>query len=459
MTELYNYDLHQEIYEQENNSLFNKFLEDYFYSEWKEGRGNIELIFSPKCNLNCKYCYVKKYYNETFPNEIFDENDSIKNAIHILNWLAKNNYTPHVDIFSGELFAQEKGYELLENIIKFYEGIEPKKRIPSIMIPTNFTFLNSEEYTKKVEDLIEKFNEINIRIYLSASFDGKYMEENRPFGKDLDLNLNKLRDDEYYDKAFEFIKKYNCGIHPMIYSKNIDKWIDNFNWFQEQFEKHDLHWSNLYLLQIRNKEWSSEENKEFYNFIKYLINWTWEKCGKDKEEYCRFLFKEDCGYYSPGLNILRLPFVNNNRGYTCGIQSFLTIRTADMGMYPCHRLMYKDLKIGDFRRKEDGDLEFFTNNASLGLNIYGGNYKINPVCIRCPINELCAGGCLGSQYETNKSMIAPIPTVCLNYAYYFKAIQETFDEISITEYLRSHVKEEVYQQLINLRRIKIDDLQ
>lgn len=456
--EHYDYDLHQEIYDRENDSVFSKFLEDYFFENYKKGKGAIELIFSPKCNLNCKYCYVKKYYHETFPSDMFDADKSIENALYICNWMVKHHYTPHVDIFSGELLAQEKGYELLEKMIQFYSTIEPEDRIPTIMIPTNFTFLNSENETAKVEKIISDFKDLGIKLFLSASFDGKFMEENRPYGSDLGLDLNQFRDDAYYDKVFEFCKKYNYGIHPMVYSKNIDKWIQNFEWFQENLEKHDMHWSQLYLLQVRNKEWTREEDKQFYDFIKYLIKWTWNKVGQDKEEYYRFLLKENSGYYSPGFNILRLPLVQNNRGYTCGIQSYLTIRLADMSMYPCHRLLYKDLKIGEFCKRDEYELDFKANNISLGLGIYGGGYKMNPVCVRCPMNELCAGGCLGSQYEVNKSMLAPIPTVCLNYLYYFKAIQEGFDEIGMTDYLHSYLKEEIYQQLINLREININDL-
>ena len=457
--EVYNNDLHQEIYEIENNALFTKFLDDYFYQTYKDGRGNLELIFSPKCNLNCRYCYVKKYYHKTFPQDMFDADKSIENALCILKWLVKHAYKPHIDIFSGELLAQEKGYELLEKMIEFYKGIDPDLRIPSIMIPTNFTFLNSEKLTMRIEKIIDDFTELDIHLYLSASFDGKYMEVNRPYAGDLGLDINKLRDDDYYDKVFEFCKKYNYGIHPMIYSQGIDKWKENFEWFQENFEKHDIHWSKIFLLQVRNQEWNSKQNREFYEFIKYLIHWTWDKVGRDKNEYYNFLLKEGSGYYTPGLNILRLPIVQNNRGYTCGIQSYLTIRLSDMSMFPCHRLLYKDLKIGEFKKADDDELVFKTYNASLGLGIYGGSYKMNPVCIRCPMNELCAGGCLGSQYEVNKSLLAPIPTVCLNYLYYFKAIQDGFDEIGITEFLRPYLIKEVYQQLINLRRINVDDLQ
>jgi hypothetical protein len=100
-----------------------------------------------------------------------------------------------------------------------------------ITIPTNFTFLNSDELSKKIEYYVKSFQELGIRLCLSASFDGKYMEVNRPFVKVLDYDINQSREDEYYDKAFKYCKDNNCGLHPMIYSKNIEQWKDNFLWF------------------------------------------------------------------------------------------------------------------------------------------------------------------------------------------------------------------------------------
>jgi hypothetical protein len=66
-------------------------------------------------------------------------------------WLADNDYTPGLDIFSGELFAQESGFKLIESLIKFYKTIPLEKRIPYINIPTNFTFLNSEKLTERMK--------------------------------------------------------------------------------------------------------------------------------------------------------------------------------------------------------------------------------------------------------------------------------------------------------------------
>lgn len=219
-------------YEIENNILFNNFLEDYFYKNFRNGDKclELELIISPICNLGCKYCYLHKYYHKSFHENMFDHDKTVNNLKKILEWIKVNNFKINLDIFSGELFAQKIGYEVMDILYDWCEK-NPGKII-KITIPTNFTFIASDKYTKKVENLINKFKNIEVPIHLSASFDGKYCEENRPYVRDLDIKFDHIRDDSYYDKVFEFIKKHECGLHPMIYSKKIECWKDNFLWFQ-----------------------------------------------------------------------------------------------------------------------------------------------------------------------------------------------------------------------------------
>ena len=62
------------------------------------------------CNLKCKYCYINNHYDKQFPIETFNAEKSIDNALKICQWLVDNHYTPELDIFSGELFAQESGF-------------------------------------------------------------------------------------------------------------------------------------------------------------------------------------------------------------------------------------------------------------------------------------------------------------------------------------------------------------
>lgn len=400
-------------YHQENNELFNKFLEDFFYEGYRnrdEGKC-IELIFSPKCDLACKYCYVNKYSHKTYPIDIFDADVSVNNAMTILEWMRTNKFVCNFDIFSGELLAQQGGFKLLEEALKFYRNTPIELRPRVITIPTNFTFICSQELTDRVQAIVDGFRELDMTLFLSASFDGKYMEQNRPFAGNLDIITDVVRDDTYYDNVFRFVKKNNFGLHPMIYSKSIEDWPKNFDWFQEMMEKHGIGWGRVFLLQVRNPEWTREQNIKAYEFLMYLWDFLAEKCCGDHYAMAKFI-KEN------GFNILRFPFSVNSRGYTCSIQTDIAIRLADMSVFPCHRLMYEDLKIGQY----NSEMEFETQNVELGLGVYGATFRAQPICIRCPLNQICLGGCLGAQYEETGSMFVPIPTVCDNMLYILKGV-------------------------------------
>lgn len=394
-------------YEIENDILFNNFLNDYFYKEFKKGNDRIELelIISPVCNLGCKYCYLHKYYHKSFHKDMFDHDKTIANLKKILKWIEHNNFKIELDIFSGELFAQKIGYEVMDIIYEWCKENEGK--IQKIVIPTNFTFICSEEYTKKVGNIVKNFEQIGIQIRLSASFDGKYCEENRPYVRDLDIIFDHTRDDNYYNKVFDFIKEYDCGLHPMIYSHKIESWKDNFLWFQEQLEKNGMDWRNIYLLQVRNMEWTDEQIHEFYNFIYFLCDYSYNKLNKNSSEFIDFIYNQK------NFNILGQPFGKNiGKGLPCALQTELTIRVSDLKVFPCHRLLYKDFEIGQYEEDEQEVLKFKTKNASLGLTVHGFHTKSHPTCRRCSFNKICIGGCLGAQYETNGSMFVPIQSVC-----------------------------------------------
>ena len=127
------------------------------------------------------------------------------------------------------------------------------------------------------------------------------MEQNRPFKRNLKLgdgsnehvfipNCREPRDDDYYERAFSFCKKYGYGFHPMVYSKGIDLWKKNFVWFQEMFKKHDLKFNSFMLLEVRNEEWTSSEAMELAEFTEFAVNYIFKEVFKEnKAEFLKAL--------------------------------------------------------------------------------------------------------------------------------------------------------------------------
>ena len=393
-------------------------MEHYYYQYFRKscphdkklGR-SIELIISPKCNLGCKYCYVHRFRKKIFDDDCFNEERTIENLKTFCEWLRVNEFNCDIEIFSGELFGQEIGYKVLNILIDYYASVEPDMRCRTIIIPTNFTFLCSEEATARVEEIRAKLKDLGIALILSASFDGKYMEQNRPYIGDMDVPLGGLRDDEYYNRCFDYCKKTDTGFHPMVYSKGIELWPKNFDWFQEKFKEFDLPWPGLYLLQVRNVEWTAKQIEDMRYFIEYLYKFAYEKFNGDRNQVTHWVIVDK------GFNILSQPYSRTGRGLTCGIQSQMMFRVSDMKSYPCHRLGYKDFYFGEFVPDKDKVLRFKSQNVELQNMILPIHKENLPYCAQCPINHLCTGTCLGSQYESTNNILAPIPSVCaLTYA-------------------------------------------
>ncbi len=449
-------------FQEENNALMEGFFERTFYRGFKDP-GNerfinyrsLEIILNYKCNLGCKYCYVHKFGDELYPLEYQDEETILKSLGVLLRWIKENGFDPKIEVFSGAVFAQDIGFKALHMILDVLKGNNSQ-----IVVPTNFTFLLSDVHTKRVEELMVKSREQEMPIVLSASFDGKYCEMNRPFRGTIEghgvsqegvwtwkYNDKKdPRDDGYYDRCFAFAKKWNCGFHPMVYSNGIELWKDNFLWFQEQYEKFGLRWQNLYLLEVRNVEWSPKQIKEYCDFIEFLIRWSYEKCECDFAKFKYFLFAQR------GFNILHASLSTIGRGIGCSIQSTLVVRSGDLAIVPCHRTCYPHLIYGKFRVEGDRIVGIDAQNPELMIAVSSLTTQAFPYCETCIISSLCPSGCLGSQLEVTGDMFTPIPTVCKLYHAKIKTLISVFKDLGIYEGILDSINPVKRKALIEFER-------
>ena len=397
---------------QENDAVVKSFLNRTFLAAWKNQKyaeeeegmyqnySSLELQVNGNCDLKCKYCYYAKYKEDLYPSKIAGKSNVLDNLDKLLRWLKKNDYYPKIELFSGEMFFQEVGFQAFERVIDWQ--IENKICSP-IVVPTNYSFIFDEEKIARVESLIEKAKAENIRIFLSCSVDGKYCDDNRPF-----VN-GKVRDDAYYDRMFEFAKKWNFGFHPMIYSDNIEKWKDNWEWFQSKMKDYDIPFTNIYLLEVRNKEWTKKQLNEYYKFIRYLVDWTYklsQQLGVEKDQFPVFAHENKL------FNLFNL-FSTISRGLGCSMQSTVQLRLGDLTTSVCHRAAYKPHNLWKFVTDETGeisDIEAINHNMVFAAASY--DFKNSPFCNYCTIRELCSGQCLGSMFETTSDPFVPIPTVC-----------------------------------------------
>lgn len=450
-----------------NDKLVYDFYDAYFFQKWKNGREeadgyDLELIFSPKCNLKCEYCYIHRNNENIYFRKPWVLANNIHNVELLLNWLYNNDYAPSLHIFSGELFAQEAGYQLIETILKFYQEHDDKPMPPAIVIPTNATFLKDESLANRVHDFHVKFSELSIDFLLSYSFDGLYADQiTRKYKTDLDYNLHQELDQSYYETVFENMKEHGYLPHPMVSPENIHIWKENFMWFKEMFEKHDIALESLYLLEVRNKNWTAEKIQELVSFIEFLMDFWWESYDHDAEKFVDFLLsaKKEKGV-SGGNNILKNNFYSQGTSCQsgCSISNYMMVNLNDLSIVPCHRLMYPELTMAHFEEQEDHSLVLKSDNTELNIGIHSFSPSSLPLCSTCIINHLCCTPCYGSNYETTKDMFTPIPSVCqMEYAKvrailsklleYDKAYETFLDKFStpmvlkIRHFVKTEIKE------------------
>lgn len=422
------------------NKIIENFLEREVKSKFRDQLNpnhRIEIQVNGNCDLKCSYCYCNKF-PQLFPQ--VKKSKILNNLDILLNWFEENSFNPIIDLFSGELFSQSVGREVLEKIVNWH--IKTKQQ-GQIIIPTNGNFLDSPEITEWVKKIIAKASNNGIKIILSISIDGKYAEQFRP------KRNNKPRLDDFYHKVFSFASSYKFGIHPMIYSEAIDYWIENFDWFMDMLQKYNIPYSLLYLLEVRNYNWTVDQSKQMYKLMRHI---TSKICNIIKENNLdiKEIFKQNRMF-----NILSV-FGTIGRGIGCSIQSTTQVRLGDLSVHPCHRTNYPELKAFEFKVKDNKITGITVDNPDMYLAIQSTDVTSLPFCQFCLFKFLCIGGCLGSQYEVNGDPFIPIPTVCrMEHQKISGIIDEFYDQGLLTkmyEILPKNKKNSIELYLKHFRR-------
>lgn len=415
----------EKTYEQENKELISNFIKRTFVSATTQDYGSevflgnyrtIELILNPACDLNCKYCYFVKHQKDYFTKPSLKKANILENTKLLLDWIAGNNMNVRLELFGGDPIMNGIAFDVL-NII--YSHIKKGLKVEMITIPTNGSFVEYDDKINKIFDFKQLAIDLGTYLFLSISVDGVFMDKaNRPKRKG-------ERSIDFYHKLFSFASKYGSGFHPMIYSNNIEFWPENFLWFQHMFSKYGIPWDSIYLLEVRNPEWSKKQIIDFASFVEFLIDWVVYKIGKDN--------LVDFVTRGRGFNILANPFNTIGRGIGCSIQSTIGVRVGDLTVYPCHRLMYPGMEAFRFKKIEDNILDIEPGNLELFFTIASIDHREFPICELCPFRELCSGGCLGAQYEATGDPFTPIPTVCLVEQVKVLSIISKYEDIGVLD--------------------------
>lgn len=403
-------------FQEEQTNIVKTILTNRFFNPWKEysrfnkdenygkslqNEAKLEIYATAVCNQKCEYCYLVKYEN-LYPRE-YDKKEIVLNNLKVLmDWIIENHfYIPTIEFFTGEVWHNQYGLDMLQIVL---DAIKRGLQTDMVLIPSNCSFILDPVQTQKVQHYINAYGKVGVRLCFSISVDGAIVEDHRP------LNNKEIKGDKFYEELFLFASRNNFFFHPMVASCNVDKWIENYLWWEKMCKKYDRPLNNLMMLEVRNAGWTDKNIADYVDFLKFLMDTERDKYKSDKEFLeSVFNFNEEdkvCGYVPWALT-----FADTFPG--CTVCDSLTVRLGDMAICPCHRTAYNKLLYGHFILKDNKIVDIEGNNPEVASRILLGNTNLcSPKCDACPYNPICLKGCFGSQYETNKDLFFPIDNIC-----------------------------------------------
>lgn len=390
-----------EGYIKEDQILFSHILEKNYFNIFRHGNKNskgIELFINGLCSANCSYCYLKKHQKDLFPSSLYNVDKILANTKQILQWYIDNKFCCNLDIFSGELFTTDLGIKLLDLLYNTFNKKDLKFKPQMIMFPDNMNFIQSKEITNKIQEYIDQFKKINIRIQFSASIDGAKCE----FGR-------TIQTDQFYKDCFEFLDRNDFYCHPMVSSQNIKYWPENYLWWVQNAPSQISR--RLMMLEVRDETWDNQSIIALNTFCDFLINFKLlNYFNNDLKNFTKYVFRiqPQNTPYSPEL-ITCASYFNNDHDH-CGFKDEFIIRVADLSLCLCHRLSYPNLILGHFN--EQNEIIMNKNTVPLLFTKVQAHKYCLPYCESCVFEPICIGYCLGNSYENYQNILIPTKQVC-----------------------------------------------
>lgn len=419
-------------YLEEDNILFNDILTRNYFLPFQKRQKKIEFQLSGLCSANCQYCYLKAHQKELFPIELYNKEQIVKNFELLIKWYIKNNFNCEIDLFSGEWLTTDLMEPILEILYNNFKNIPQYSKPEKIVIPDNMKFINNDKLTQKIQHYIDIFNEIGIKIVISASIDGAICE----FGR-------TEQNEEFYIKCFNFCTKNNFLCHPMVSSQNIKYWIENYLWWVENAPQEIT--KTLMMLEVRDETWKTEDIDALLNFCNFLIDFKFKYYfNENLLDFINYIFhtnksKLHC-QYSPEIIPIKLYQNYNTKRITCSFSDEFMIRVADLSINLCHRLTYEELILGKFivENNEISRIQANENKVPLLVVKTHFNRTCTPCCEKCLIEPICTGFCCGNSYENFKNILVPAPEVCNMYKAKFGFLIKKYDQMGVFKYLEEH---------------------
>ena len=396
---------------------------------------SLELYLTPDCNQNCSYCYLCKYKDQLYPKELRDFPTILKNTQILLDYLIENNMNPHrFDLFSGEIWDTQFGYDVLETV---YQAVLKGFKPVLIVIPSNMSFVLKDDSLSIIDSYMDKFKEKGIKVCFSCSNDGWHLDKmTRPFNNENEYELKKGTK-AYYDRLFDFCAKWDLGFHPMISAHGIEHWEDNFDWWMETLIERGFNpLSSIMFLEVRNDDWTDDKIIHYLKYLNHSADYWAEKYfpTQTNPDEALFMFQK---WIHHKLN------TNHQTNYTplllsshsihpgCTIHRSVIVRMGDLAIVPCHRTSYDEFIGGHFKVEDEKIVGVHADNIQVMNQVWLNNMQGSPKCGNCPYTSYCMKGCFGSQFESTGDLLYPCKTVCNLYIARFIFLYHKYTKMGV----------------------------
>jgi len=441
--------------QQQQDKLLKTILEQRFFNPWrgltkfKDERSlvndaNLELYITSTCNQKCEYCYLQKY-PKLYPAKYNKPELILHNLELMCRYIMINNYQiPLLDLYSGEIWHNKFGWDVLDIIYKY---LEQGMQIGYILITSNCSFVSNPEALQRIQTYINKFREIQCPIVFSASVDGKIVDDiSRPRN-----NKEEKYDDDFYELLGSFAQVNNFLFHPMVSSHNVKYWIENYKWWKEYLSQYGFDKTAIMMLEVRNDGWTDENIEDYCKFLDVLMDeFLYDDCKGDSELFAKMV----ADMRTPN-NIVKLsgyvPWVLGKADSFpgCTVANSLTVRLGDLAICPCHRQAYAEYLYGNFVVENDEIVDIKAINTAMAIKILMTNVATtSPVCSKCIFNYCCLHGCLGSQLETGKDPFFPLENICKFFKAKYTHLFNYYREHGILDHWKSWSPNEPNGQMI-----------
>lgn len=451
----------------EQDKLLETILNYRFFYPWKgyerkqgdmalQNDSNLEIYITAACNQNCSYCYLKKY-PDLYPQEISSPDQILNNLIMLYDYIMINNFRiPIMDMFSGEIWHTKLGEDILGLTLEY---IRKGMQIGIIEIASNCYFVNDDETMQKMQQFINKFNELGHPLLISISVDGAFIDNQiRP------RENNTLYTDEFYDRLFSFAKINGFLFHPMISADNVKYWKENYKWWKEKINYYNLgvplHRA-LMLLEVRNDNWTKEAIDEYCELLRFFMDdFLASACNGSIEIFGDSITGIRSAISNPTVHgYIPWAISNVDTFMGCTVSSYLSVRLGDLAICPCHRTAYDSYLYGYFNVENNHITGVRAQNVQMAIRILMNNLlTTSPLCTDCIYNKICLHGCYGAQLEYMKDPFFPIYSVCQLFKAKYHTIFEYLREKGVIEYLKGVSAQEINSiLLLNLLKTENED--